>query len=250
MIVNDGIVVGDRTMHEASFNAPQILYLSLFTLFFSSFLITRYLNPARLRNIVQTITVKKIVACVMISCVMLLMVWKFTYVHEYLVADNRHYTFYVWRKIINRHPLARYALIPVYLASWLVIMSELGCNNTTQQTSDDTTQQTNDATTQQTSNDTTTQQTSDTTTQRGCSMVWCMLFFLCCCASLIPQKLLEFRYFIVPYLLFRLHVRRIKGAELCVEFLLYSLVNMATLYLFIRRTFYWEGDASPQRFMW
>lgn len=36
--------------------------------------------------------------------------------HLYLLSDNRHLTFYLWRKIIDPF---RYHLIPLYLASYL-----------------------------------------------------------------------------------------------------------------------------------
>jgi hypothetical protein len=36
-------------------------------------------------------------------------------VHPFLLADNRHYPFYIWRRIINRHAYSRYTLAPMYL---------------------------------------------------------------------------------------------------------------------------------------
>ena len=36
--------------------------------------------------------------------------------HPFLLSDNRHYTFYVWRRIYRFHPLVPYLLVPVYLA--------------------------------------------------------------------------------------------------------------------------------------
>jgi hypothetical protein len=43
-----------------------------------------------------------------------------------MIADNRHYPFYVWRKILNRHPLARYAVIPVYPAAAALLYTAIG----------------------------------------------------------------------------------------------------------------------------
>ena len=43
----------------------------------------------------------------------------FTIHHPFLLADNRHYTFYVWKDIIAAYPMARFCLIPLYLyAIW------------------------------------------------------------------------------------------------------------------------------------
>ena len=36
--------------------------------------------------------------------------------HPFLLSDNRHYTFYVWRRIYMLHPLVPYLLTPAYLA--------------------------------------------------------------------------------------------------------------------------------------
>ncbi|KAF5953766.1 hypothetical protein HYC85_006622 [Camellia sinensis] len=38
--------------------------------------------------------------------------------HPYLLADNRHYPFYLWRKIINAHWSMKYLLVPLYVYSW------------------------------------------------------------------------------------------------------------------------------------
>ena len=46
--------------------------------------------------------------------------------HPYLLADNRHYPFYLWRKIINAHWLMKYMLVPVYVYSWFSILTLLG----------------------------------------------------------------------------------------------------------------------------
>ena len=35
--------------------------------------------------------------------------------HPFLLSDNRHYTFYVWRRIFLVHPIVPYLLIPGYI---------------------------------------------------------------------------------------------------------------------------------------
>lgn len=212
VIKNNGIVVGDRSMHEASFNLPQVLYLSLFImLFFSSYLLTRYMYVCRVQGLIRTITVKKVVFAAILCIVMFLAIYHFTYVHKYLLSDNRHYTFYVWRKLFNRHWTARYLLIPVYGFSWMIILMELNVK---------------------------------------CSRLWVLIFIGCCCASLVPQKLLEFRYFIIPYLIFRLNIKSPSKVELFLEFIIYNVINVSTLYLFLYRPFTWPSEAAVQRFMW
>ncbi|XP_037068601.1 putative Dol-P-Glc:Glc(2)Man(9)GlcNAc(2)-PP-Dol alpha-1,2-glucosyltransferase [Pollicipes pollicipes] len=69
-------------------------------------------------------------------------------------------------------------------------------------------------------------------------------------AALVPQRLLEFRYFILPFLLLRLHLRP-PGALACLaECALYATVNAATLYLFTVKTFTWEDQPGLQRIIW
>lgn len=47
-----------------------------------------------------------------------------SYTHPYLLADNRHYPFYVWKNIFKRHDLVKYALVPLHsLAALLLVYS-------------------------------------------------------------------------------------------------------------------------------
>lgn len=50
--------------------------------------------------------------------------------HPFLLADNRHYAFYIWRRVINPHPLMRYALAPGYLFAARLLWDRLGASAT------------------------------------------------------------------------------------------------------------------------
>jgi alpha-1,2-glucosyltransferase len=50
----------------------------------------------------------------------------FSLAHPYLLADNRHYTFYLWKDVIQRNQSAKYCLIPLYVYSWWSILHSLG----------------------------------------------------------------------------------------------------------------------------
>ena len=76
------------------------------------------------------------------------------------------------------------------------------------------------------------------------------LYAVCCTVALLPQQLLEFRYFILPYLLFRVHIPQGVWPSLVAELLLYVAVNGATVWLFLYRPFHWPDSDSEQRFMW
>lgn len=211
---NGGIVVGDRTQHKACLNFPQIFYLLLFTLAFSSSVM---LFPQDILSNLKSLqsTLKKplqIIGLFLAAAIMIFIVYKFTYVHEYLLADNRHYPFYIWRKIYARHWSVKYILIPVYIFAAFCIHSKLIVKQ---------------------------------------HRLWILMFYICVGMVTIPQKLLEFRYFVIPYLLFRLHVSLVSYARLLLECLLYVGVNAVTIYLFLEKPFHWAHDPDEvQRFMW
>uniref|UniRef100_A0A8C6UYI8 Dol-P-Glc:Glc(2)Man(9)GlcNAc(2)-PP-Dol alpha-1,2-glucosyltransferase n=1 Tax=Neogobius melanostomus TaxID=47308 RepID=A0A8C6UYI8_9GOBI len=206
VILNDGIVVGDRTSHEACLNFPQLFYFFSFTLFFALPLTVCYYRVVRFLHSLKRQPFFFLVVTVLI----LLLVWKFTFVHKYLLADNRHYPFYVWKKIFQRHELVRYLLVPAYVfAGWSFL---------------------------------------DSIKYR--SLFWILALLVCIMAATVPQKLLEFRYFIVPYLMYRLHMPLPSLHRLIIEFFLYTVVNVATVYIFISKTFPWPDSTAKQRFMW
>ncbi|CAB1317012.1 unnamed protein product [Coregonus sp. 'balchen'] len=206
IVLNDGIVVGDRTSHEACLNFPQLFYFFSFALFFS---IPTSLCYHRALRFLQTLK-KQPLLYLLVTGLCLLLVWKFTFVHKYLLADNRHFPFYVWKRIFQKHEAVRFALIPAYVfAAWNFM---------------------------------------DTLKSR--SLFWSLAFLVCLLAATVPQKLLEFRYFIVPYLLYRLHMPLPTLTRLVLEFLLYTAVNAATLYIFVNKTFQWPNSPAVQRFMW
>lgn len=206
VVLNDGIVVGDRTSHEACLNFPQLFYFFSFALFFSLPVSLCYHRVLRFLQALR----KQPLFFLLLAAASLFLVWKFTHVHRYLLADNRHFPFYVWKRVFQRHELARFALVPAYVfAGWNFLDSF-----------------------------------------RSRSLFWSLAFLACLAAATVPQKLLEFRYFIVPYLLYRLHMPLPSLPRLTLEFLLYSAVNAATLYLFIAKSFQWPDSTAAQRFMW
>lgn len=206
IILNDGIVVGDRTSHEACLNFPQLFYFFSFTLFFALPLTVCYFRVVRFLQSLK----RQPFFFLAVTVLILLLVWKFTFVHKYLLADNRHYPFYVWKKIFQRHELVRYLLVPAYVfAGWSFL---------------------------------------DSIKYR--SLFWILALMVCITAATVPQKLLEFRYFIVPYLIYRLHMPLPSLPRLIIEFLLYTVVNVATVYIFISKTFHWPDSTAKQRFMW
>ncbi|CAD5210447.1 unnamed protein product [Bursaphelenchus xylophilus] len=111
---NDGsLVLGDKTAHQIHFHVPQVYYFLLFTLGSSvPHLPTRI---TVLRKALWNYRYRLLAA----SVVMAVTIHFFSYNHPYLLADNRHYVFYIWRKWMLRHSLCKFLLIPLYLVSFL-----------------------------------------------------------------------------------------------------------------------------------
>ncbi|XP_069101368.1 dol-P-Glc:Glc(2)Man(9)GlcNAc(2)-PP-Dol alpha-1,2-glucosyltransferase-like [Argopecten irradians] len=203
---NNGIVVGDRSHHQACLNFPQVFYfLSVSHVFGAPHMIG-------IQNVLNFIkfSVKKIILVLTFCLVSFVFINKFTYVHKYLLADNRHYVFYVWSKIFRRHDYVRYALIPIYYHAAWQIQECLKHKN----------------------------------------VFWKFVFLICLVLSTVPQMLMEFRYFIIPYLILRLNMINESLVRTLMELLLYAAINLGTVYMFGERSFVWENSRDVQRFMW
>ncbi|TKS90984.1 Dol-P-Glc:Glc(2)Man(9)GlcNAc(2)-PP-Dol alpha-1,2-glucosyltransferase [Collichthys lucidus] len=78
----------------------------------------------------------------------------------YLLADNRHFPFYVWKRLFQRHEMVRFLLVPAYVfAGWNFLDSF-----------------------------------------KSRSLFWSLAFLACLLAATVPQKLLEFRRSMLPQL--------------------------------------------------
>jgi alpha-1,2-glucosyltransferase len=209
LFINDGIVVGDRTNHSSVAHFPQLLYFSAFTLAFGWPL----LLPAAYTCIVTPRTWlhwQTIVGLFATAALAYLAVDNYTMTHPYLLADNRHYTFYLWKNIFRRFESANHLAIPVYVAALALMKTRVS--------------------------------------QRG--SLWWLLFLASTALTIVPAKLIEFRYFLVPFLLFRLNVPASTRLQLAVEALFYAVINTVTLYLYLYRPFEWAHESGQQRFMW
>lgn len=197
-----------------------------------------------------------------------------TIVHPFTLADNRHYPFYVFRYFILRS-YRRYLLAPVYVACGWLCVTALGpaSSAATARISN----------TDKTSTDGTRTITFARTDTVHVSFV--LVFLVSTALSLVTAPLVEPRYFIIPWLIWRLHVPELLESNttqehtpksdndktkqkqdggvlqsmlgvlasnaLSVEILWYLVINYVTGYLFISRPFTWKQEPGKlQRFMW
>ncbi|RDW58189.1 hypothetical protein BP6252_13600 [Coleophoma cylindrospora] len=277
VIWNGGVVLGDKSNHVATIHLPQLLYLSAFTAFFSFplllpsalDLLPRFIT-AQLPNFVQppsTPSPKSIIKralnlSILTLCLLVTLatIRTNTIIHPFTLADNRHYVFYVFRYTILRHPLFRYLLAPVYLLSgWLAFRTLAGFPAPASSPSAGKTSQASKAL------NTHTAAPQRNTAPSGPTTSFLLIFTLATALSLITAPLVEPRYFIVPWVLWRvqlpsLPVREKGSAEggapsrdyrLYLETVWFLAINAVTGYIFLYKGFTWvQEEGKVQRFMW
>merc|ERR1719447_2027706 len=125
--------------------------------------------PLALKHVIDFFTLLRqhLVKVTVLSVVMVIVIHFNTLAHPYLLADNRHYTFYIWRKIITRNSLTPILMTPIYIYGAFSVLYSL----------------------------------------RRTELAFKIAFPLCVVINLFPQYLLEFRYFVIPFILHRLQVR-------------------------------------------
>lgn len=135
----------------------------------------------------------------------------FSIAHPYLLADNRHYPFYLWRKVINAHWSIKYLLVPLYVYSWLNICTRLG---------------------------------------KFQRRIWVLGYFVATAAVLVPAPLIEFRYYTTPFFLLTLHSHDNDIMSWILMGSLYLALNVFTMMMFLYRPFHWDHEPGTQRFIW
>ena len=165
----------------------------------------------------------------------LLAVDRGTLVHPFMLADNRHYTFYLWRRFIGASDLSRYYFVPLYALSARM------------------------ATATQDGESPSGRAESGGAAATAAATVKTGLLAACTAAVLVPAHLVEFRYFTVPWFLHMLRPGSVlyvdaagrppAMARKLVTLVGYLALNAVTVYVFLYRSFTW-GDGTVGRFMW
>ena len=207
VVANGGIVLGDKAHHAPVHHWAQPLYCLLYT---TAWLAPAFWSPPALAGTARSLdralrsrpaaTVLGLAASVAAATAA---VHVGTLVHPFLLADNRHYVFYIWRRLVNRTPWSRFALVPAYVYSAWALAARLA--------------------------------------HHGWLRV--LLLAGASCVVLIPAHLIEFRYFTVPFYLAFLHMRTPSTASLAAIVVLFAAANAATIYLFLVRPFAWADGS-------
>lgn len=241
LIYNRGITLGDKDNHKVGLHIMQFFYcLTMITVFTlplwisDQFIISYY---RRCKRMPILLIVEYIGIFIIIRF--------FTVVHPFLLADNRHYTFYIWKKIINYTWISKYLISPVYHFAIYTTIDQLYNNgfyfSSTIENPFKTTEELPFKPT-------------------GISII---MFFICTFITIVPSPLFEPRYYILPYLIFRLMVEvpyqpvlRIESKSdiilrrLAFEFSYFLIINVITFLIYIFYTFKWENESQLQRIIW
>ncbi|KAL4440524.1 hypothetical protein ABPG75_003525 [Micractinium tetrahymenae] len=210
VVANGGIVVGDKAHHTPVRHLAQPLYCLLYC---TAWLAPALWSPAALRSTARTLRSSlrsapglTAAALVGFTAAASAAVHIGTLAHPFLLADNRHYTFYLWRRLVNATPWSRYALLPAYLYAGWAAAAALSHRRST----------------------------------------WVLGLAGAAAVVLVPAHLVEFRYFTVPFYLFFLHMRTPSPAALAATVALFAAVNAATIYLFLARPFTWPDGSTAR----
>jgi alpha-1,2-glucosyltransferase len=264
VVWNGGVVLGDKDNHIATIHLPQMLYIWPAVVFFSwPVLLPLFSDLTFLRR-----RLPRLNTAVTFITLMLAIVNLNTVIHPFTLADNRHYTFYVFA-MLRKHWLIKYAAVPIYYTCACLAITALG--GTTNQ---------------------------KTASHKGIRILYgddavCVSFvivwLIATSLSLVAAPLVEPRYFLIPWLTWRLAVpehkpvveeklhsdhsdknaspgvrsathttstiqsllRTAAAYATWLELSWYLLVNLATCYVFLYRGFEWSQEpGNVQRFMW
>ena len=200
------IVLGDKEHHVPVFHVPQLYYFVLYVMLPFNFSMVSEHGVMNIVNAMMSISLKTMLLT------FLFIVWTIhtcTKVHPFILADNRHYTFYIWSKVM-RHSVVRYALAVVYMFCGTQLVARIA------------------------------------SVKRS---LWAIGFVLCTCAVLVPAHLVEFRYWVIPSIFVNLHLLQKREIPyLALAVFSYILGNAALVYIFLFRPFQMESGQQG-RFM-
>ena len=80
----------------------------------------------------------------------------------------------------------------------------------------------------------------------------CLGYMMALLLTLVPSPLLEFRYFIIPFLFYCIQLGPPIGVwRTWIVIALYLIIHMVTMYLYLYKPFEWLHEPGHiQRFMW
>lgn len=221
--VNGGITFGDKENHEINLHVVQVFYaftfINCFTwpVWLSTYKIRKYIKFCVGHQSVLSI-ITHVVGNVLFAALIKYIIDNFTVVHPFLLADNRHYTFYIWKRILS-HSKSHWLMIPIYhFASWNIVDSLLSNKS-----------------------------------QLSLSFVTVITFIISIVLTVVPSPLFEPRYYITPLIIFRLFISPTDhpSTRNLVEFIYLNAINVIIMGIFFTYEFTWDSEPGRiQRIIW
>ncbi|KAK3626580.1 glucosyltransferase [Elasticomyces elasticus] len=272
IIWNGGVVLGDKSNHVATLHAPQMLYLWPFVAFFSWPMLYPYLllTPVMLLTWLPVFgaleavqlfkrsrLLPRLSLALIAASVACAVIWGNTIVHPFTLADNRHYIFYAFRRLL-RPWWVRYAASPIYVLCCWACTQVLGAEPADTQIFAETMHGVS-------------RKIPIPDGQHSARISFGLVLVATSILQLITAPLVEPRYFILPWMFWRMHVplripvwTSAKGSKwsyktlwedydhrLWFETAWLLFVNAVTGYIFLYWGFAWPQEPDKvQRFMW
>eukprot|EP00993_Chasmostoma_nieuportense_P000727 NODE_1669_length_1418_cov_28.395043_g1584_i0.p1 GENE.NODE_1669_length_1418_cov_28.395043_g1584_i0~~NODE_1669_length_1418_cov_28.395043_g1584_i0.p1 ORF type:complete len:439 (+),score=79.79 NODE_1669_length_1418_cov_28.395043_g1584_i0:50-1318(+) len=109
---NDGIVLGDKSNHQTCPHLAQLVYFfAFFTLMAPGYALSA--GPCHMRTPLRSLCLAGASGGVASLCLLY-----FRYAHLFILSDNRHFTFYLWRRVFNT-PLVWLCVLPLSIVGVL-----------------------------------------------------------------------------------------------------------------------------------
>ena len=230
VVQNKGsLVLGDSSNHESCFHLVQLFYFAVAVVGLADpGCLIRLSFWAQLRRKMLSLTG---ILCLVVAA---LCVWQFSFIHRFLLADNRHYTFYWARLVFRKWWWMRYALVPVYCAACAAAYSFLGYIPEKDPKND--------------------KQGMQQRIKIGQHRVLVRpLILFAAAGAVVLTPLVEVRYFALPYIMVMLHVHPsqpcVSNSAVVMSCLVALIVNAITVWVFVFKPF--RGvDEEQARWMW
>ncbi|KAK4465435.1 family 59 putative glycosyltransferase [Cladorrhinum samala] len=296
---NGGVVLGDKSNHVATIHLAQMLYIWPLIAFFSlPLLIAPLLRllrnpPSGIYSLVFSPGPIYTIPFSILATALSLAVVKFnTIIHPFTLADNRHYMFYIFRYTVLRSPILRLALVIPYTACrWLVwaslappppsVSNEQGGKKPKTRAPEPAKKngEGRQGAEGEGEGEGEGEEAFALLDSRSCvsslapQTSTVLLLFITTALSLITAPLVEPRYFILPWVFYRLLVPaapittstapnksswlgKVDG-RLFVETAWFAGINLVTMYIFLFKPYVWVAEGGKlldegrlQRFMW
>ena len=201
--------VGDKSNHVATLHLPQMLYIWPCVVFFSfplifphvlaaiippGYIATTFIGPYESHGRNEHLYKRTIVYSIAALLSILVVIQKNTIVHPFTLADNRHYVFYVFRMLL-RHPSVRYIVAPVYfVCGWTALQTFCTPSSSPIDGESKDTRSTNkDA-------------PLTDEIRRPVTASYVLIWLTTTAMTLVTAPLVEPRYFILPWIFWRLRI--------------------------------------------